>query len=85
MASTDRRQADYLALLQRIAPDAKRWEPYALLRMVEARAPDMPRIGASRLPAQDLINIAQAPRLEFAAATIDSIDVDGRRPQMRVR
>lgn len=74
-----------LAYLRDCATDAARHQPFALLRQAEARAPHLPRIGRARLPAHNVVDVAQAPNLAFPSATLASIDVDGPQRRSRVR
>jgi len=74
MAGADGRAPDHLVYLSAIGPNARRYGFFALLRRLEARAKSLPRIGRSRLPAQNVIDLAQEPSLEFPATTISSIE-----------
>ena len=46
---------------------------FALLRLLEARAPDRPPIGRSKLPEQNVVDLAHAPELGFPAASVQSL------------
>lgn len=79
MARPHRPAPDHLSYLARAAERIGALAPFALLRGAEARAHGRPRIGASRLPAQDVVTLAQVPSLAFPAATLDSVRIaDGR-------
>lgn len=84
MASPDGPAPDHLAYLQRVAADPKRYGFLAVLREAEARAPGQPRIGRARLPAQNIVDLAHAPTLEFPAATIEAVET-GATGRMRLR
>jgi type VI secretion system protein ImpH len=80
MAAADGPTPEHLSFLRAVALQARRYGLFPVLRGVEARAPAMPRIGLSRLPAQDIVEIAQAPSLSFAASTLESVEFGPRRP-----
>ena len=63
--------------------DARRFEVFALLRHLEARAPGRDRIGRSRLPLHDVVELCQSPSLGFAGATLDTIEVVRDRARVR--
>jgi type VI secretion system protein ImpH len=46
---------------------------FAAVRLLQASAPDKPRIGYSLSPAQDPVRFGQSPALDFAAATLEAI------------
>lgn len=73
MASAHRPSSDHLTFLAAAGEAPQRWEPFALLRGIEARAPDRPRIGCARMPSEDLVEIAQDPAPGFAPAAISAI------------
>jgi type VI secretion system ImpH/TssG family protein len=75
--------SEHLAFLHAAAPNAKSYEVFALLRAVEARARGLPRIGQSRLPGQNIVDLTQAPILAFPASTLESITVSGGRSEVR--
>jgi type VI secretion system protein ImpH len=55
--------------------------PYAfdffrVVRLLEARRPDLPRVGFSILPSEDLVRFWQNPSLRFAPATLESVRLD---------
>jgi type VI secretion system protein ImpH len=47
---------------------------FALVRGAESRARGLPRVGRSRQPAQNVVDLAHAPTLEFPGRTIDQIE-----------
>lgn len=82
----DRRLAPdepHRALLRRAQAEPGAFEILPLLRMVEALSPGRPRLGRARLPAQDLVELAQAPTLAFPARTVADVSPDRERPQVR--
>jgi len=82
MARTSRPPSDHLSLLARAAPHVARLAPLALLRAAEARAPDLPRVGESKLPSDDVATLAQTPMMAFPAASLNAITFDGARPRV---
>lgn len=75
MARPDRPPAEHLGFFARVGESVKHWGLFPVLRGAEARAHGLPRIGRSRLPTQDVVELAQAPTLGFAESTIESIEV----------
>ncbi|HEX8240438.1 MAG TPA: type VI secretion system baseplate subunit TssG [Allosphingosinicella sp.] len=79
MASADRPAPDHLTFLAESAATARRFGLFALVRRAEARAGALPRLGRSKRPALNVVDLAQAPTLAFPGSTIDAIRVkDGR-------
>ncbi len=79
MASADRPASDHLTFLAEAAAAAHRYGLLALVRRAEARAAQLPRVGRSKRPALNVVDLAQAPTLAFPGPTIDGIRVkDGR-------
>ena len=74
-----------MQLLARAAADVSRYELFPLLRQAEAHGTTLPRIGRSRLPAQNVVDLAQAPTLGFAASTLADIRVTPETGRARVR
>jgi type VI secretion system protein ImpH len=73
MAAEDGAPQEHLIFLLAAAAEARRHDLFGLLRRAEARAPGRPRIGTSRLPAQNIVDLAQSPTLAFPGATLESI------------
>ena len=82
MASPYRSSSDHLAYLSRAAERLRTLGPLALLRGAEARASDLPRIGTSRLPSQNIVELVHVPSLAFPAAALESISTSGGRPRL---
>jgi len=72
----------HLNFLRTAADHVRRLAPLALLRGAEARAPGLPRIGEARLPAQNLVDLAQAPSLAFPASSLEAIRVGTKRARI---
>ncbi|MGK6324470.1 type VI secretion system baseplate subunit TssG [Sphingomonas sp. DT-51] len=79
MARAPRPASDHLSYLERAAARVAGLSPLALLRGAEARAPALPLIGTSKLPANDVVAMIHTPTLTFPAATLDAITVDAGR------
>jgi len=73
MAPPDRPPARHLTFLQAAADRLKQSGLYPVVRGAEARAPDLPRVGKAKLPAQNIVEMAQVPSLRFPAPTIESV------------
>jgi type VI secretion system protein ImpH len=84
MAAPDGPAPDHLAYLREAAPKAERYGFFALVRGAEARAPGLPRVGGSRTPAQNVVDLAHAPLPAFPGRTIDAIEF-GRTGRPRIR
>jgi type VI secretion system ImpH/TssG family protein len=75
MAAADGDAPQHLAFLSRAAEEPRRYGLFALLKGLEARARHLPRIGASRLPSQNIVDLAQTPSLSFPGPTLERIEV----------
>jgi len=73
MAPPNRSTAHHLSYLAPAAEAVKRWGLFPLLRRLEALASPLPRIGKSKLPSQNVVELGQSPQLGFSGATIASI------------
>ena len=82
MAAKNGPPPEHLEFLGAAAKDAKRHGVYGLLRAAEARAHGLPKIGDSRLPAQNIVDLAQVPALAFPPTTLESITVKGARARV---
>lgn len=82
MAAEDGRAPEHLSFLARIAQRADWFGLYPVLRGAEARAPALPRIGHARVPAQNIVDLAQTPVMHFPASTLSGIRVKGGRARV---
>jgi type VI secretion system protein ImpH len=82
MAAKDGPAQEHLGFLQSAAAESKRHGLFSLLRRAEARAPGRPRIGESRLPEQNIVDLAQTPSLAFPTSTLESVTVKGGRARV---
>lgn len=71
---------DSLTLLRAIADAPGQWDFYAAMRAVECAYPQLPRIGASRRPADDAIRLGQMPSLAFEPGMIAALALDAAGP-----
>lgn len=82
MAAESGSSPQHLNYLRAVAAEAKRYGIFAVLRGVEARTPQLPRIGRARRASQSPVDIAQMPSLAFPAPTIEAIDFRRHRPEI---
>lgn len=82
MAAKDRPPAQHLSFLKEAAAQARRFGMFQIVRGAEARAPDLPRLGQSRRPSQNILDLAQVPTMAFPGATLDSVEVRNGRAQL---
>ncbi len=82
MAAEDRTSAQHLTFLLAARDTARRWGLFSLVRGAEARAQDLPAVGRSRLPSQNVVDLAQTPSMGFADTTIEEIDIVGGRARV---
>jgi len=75
MAATPRPPSEHLSYLQRAGDSARLWGLFPLVRGAEARAQGLPRVGRSRLPAQNIVDLSQEPSLGFSESTLSSVTV----------
>ena len=75
MAPANRPPPEHLSFLQRGAETVRRWGLFPLVRGAEARAPDLPPVGRAKIPAQNIVDLAQTPSLSFAQTTLDKVEV----------
>ncbi len=79
MAAKSGTPPQHLSYLAEVAKAAVRYGVFPVLRAAEARAPDLPRIGDSRLPAQNIVDLNQSPHVAFPDSTLELIEIkDGR-------
>lgn len=82
MAATDRAPPQHLSFLADASQDVRRWGMFPLVRGAEARAPNMPRVGQSRRPNQNILDLAQEPAMYFPAPTLSAIETRHGRPEI---
>ena len=82
MASPNRPTTHDLSKLLE-AVDLRRAGLFAVVRQLEARAANKPRLGRAKRPEQSIVDLAQDPGLSFEASTLSSIRQKPNRPQLR--
>jgi type VI secretion system ImpH/TssG family protein len=75
MAPAPRPPSEHLSFLKRAGETARLWGLFPLVRGAEARAKNLPRVGRSRLPAQNIIDLSQDPSLGFSESTLTSVEI----------
>jgi type VI secretion system protein ImpH len=60
-------------LISRLAAQPHAYGFYAAVRLLQAAAPNHPRIGTSESPARDPVRFAQSPALDFAPSTLEAV------------
>lgn len=80
MAPPDRSPARHLTFLKEATGRLRRSGLFPLVRGAEARAPELPRVGRAKLPAQNIVEMTQVPSLRFPAPTVESLDHRHGRP-----
>src|SRR5580698_9660012 len=84
MAGETGADEEHLTFLTRASQQANRFGLFALLRAAEARAGARrwPRIGLSRVPSQNIVDLTQVPTMAFPPSTLDTIQVKGARAKV---
>ena len=82
MAAENGAEPQHLTFLAGLAEQVDRHGVFSLLRAVEARAPNLPRIGNSRLPSQNIVDLAQTPTLSFPPSTLDNVTIKAGRARV---
>jgi type VI secretion system ImpH/TssG family protein len=72
--SSAEKRAPHHRYLMEAAKNAHLYGFLALIRGAEARAPQLPRVGKSRMPSQNVADLAQAPTLAFPAPTVERVE-----------
>jgi type VI secretion system VasI/ImpG family protein/type VI secretion system ImpH/TssG family protein len=65
---------DHLSWLRSARAEMRRFGFFALVRGAEARARDLPPVGRARHPSEDVVELAHAASLDFAASTLEGIE-----------
>lgn len=82
MAAENGSAPQHLSFLREAAEKVRHYGLFPLLRGAEARAPKLPRIGAARVPAQNIVDLVQTPMMQFPGPTLDSIEVTAGRAKV---
>jgi len=83
MAGKDRTQAHDLTRAVLEGRDLRRAGLFSVVRELEARATDKPRVGKAKRPEHSLVDLAQQPNLGFAERTLTSVEQRRGRTQLR--
>lgn len=76
MATADRPPPQHLSFLAAAGEQVRKSGLFPIVRGAEARAHGLPRIGESKRPSQDVIQLAHVPNLGFQDRTLEDIRVD---------
>ncbi|HZL00556.1 MAG TPA: type VI secretion system baseplate subunit TssG [Caulobacteraceae bacterium] len=82
MAAEDGAAPKHLTFLRGVARAADRYGLFPVVRGAEARAPSLPRVGHSRSPDQNIVDLNQSPILGFPASTLESVELVGERARV---
>ena len=82
MAAEDRAPPQHLSFLAAAKEDAQRCGLFPIVRGAEARAPGLPRVGHSKRPDQNVVDLLQIASLQFPPRSIEDIRVDGGRARI---
>lgn len=80
MAAEDRSPAQHLTFLTSAKDRAHDSGLFPLVRGAEARAGDLPRVGRSKRPDQNLVDLSHIPAMGFAPRAVEDISVRRGRP-----
>jgi type VI secretion system ImpH/TssG family protein len=82
MAPKDRAPPQHLSFLADAAEGVHSSGLFPLLRGAEARAVGLPRVGTSKRPDQNVVDLKHVPSLFFAPRTLESVAIEGGRAKM---
>jgi type VI secretion system protein ImpH len=82
MAAEDRAPPQHLTFLAAAKEGLPDSGLFPLLRGAEARALPLPRIGTSKRPAQNVVDLTHVPGFVFPAGTLESVSIDGGRAKV---
>ena len=74
MAAKARPKTEHLTFLREARANVRRYGFFPLIRGAEARAPNLPRVGMARIPAENITELAHAPAVGFPGSTLDDIE-----------
>jgi len=76
MAAKDRQTSSYVSFVKQAAETPRKFNLFALVRGASARSKNKPRVGASRQPEQDVVNLRQIPHVHYPAPTLNDIRLE---------
>lgn len=82
MAAENGPAPQHLSFLRQAAEKVRHYGLFPLLRGAEARASGLPRIGSSRAPSQNIVDLVQTPVMQFPGPTLDYIEITGGRAKV---
>lgn len=82
MAPKDRAPPEHLTFLADAAEGVHSSGLFPLLRGAEARASHLPRVGTSKRPEQNVVDLKHVPSLFFPPRTVESVKIDGTRAKV---
>ena len=82
--ATDR-AAEWHALLADLLERPHAHDFFALLRRIEALAPQAPRLGCALRPSQERLRLGEEPELDYAPASLMRFEMGGAAPRLGVR
>ncbi len=82
MAAPDRSPAQHLSFLAAARDTVHKWGLFPLVRGAEARAHGLPRVGRSKLPGQNVVDLSQSPEKAVPAPTLDDVAIEGGRARV---
>ena len=80
MAGPNRTLSD--PIIEALAKNPFAFDFYRAVRLLEARHPELPRVGHSASPSQDPVRFGQKPSLTFAPSTLDSVVLNDAAPRL---
>ncbi|KAF0812106.1 hypothetical protein IGB42_03383 [Andreprevotia sp. IGB-42] len=84
MASATGTERVDLNVLAPLSENAARQDYFALLRLVDAASPGLPRLGRAQRPQQEAVRLSQTPALIFAASEVAEVRTGaGEKPMIR--
>ena len=82
MAAENRAPPQHLNFLAAAQEGLTRSGLFPLVRGAEARAPELPRVGRSKRPDQNVVDLKHVPAFVFPARTLESVTIEGGRARV---
>jgi type VI secretion system ImpH/TssG family protein len=82
MAAEDRAPAQHLTFLAAAGERVRSSGLFPLVRGAEARAQSLPRVGKSKRPDQNVVDLKHVPTFVFPGSTLESVAVDAGRAKV---
>lgn len=71
-------------MIDRLRANPERFDFFTALRCLDASRPDLPRIGSSQKPSEDVVRFCQEPHLHFAPTSLQRFEEEGEGPAARL-